>query len=685
MRARRLLAAGAVLASTLIAPAAAQEPAERRDIRIDVQSLTGALTPKSQNLVIRARAVNTTQEAVRNLRVQLRFGSPLRGRSAIANGGAPARFGTRLAEMDVPGGELTPGGTADIEYEIPVERLPFDRSPVNGIYPMRVEVRSRFEVVGAMDTYVIWWPNTSPKMRIAMLWPLTEGTHRALGHDFYDDALAASVEDGRLNTLLSLGDASPMPLTWAVDPELLDALRRMTGSYTVNGREGTRGEGARLWLERARAALKDATVIPLPYADPDLAATSTGPLAVDAGSAFKLGRDLLRRDLGITGDPRLAWPPGDTLSPTAEVLLATQGVEGVVLPDTALPLAEALNHTPSAAAPLGQGTLGAMTALVVEPQLNRWVSDKTGEEGSRIAVQRFLADSAMAVLERPGESRDIVIAPPREWNPVRTFARQLLAHTVTMPWLDPVALDEVLDTEPSGAARARTPAGPALLTQAQTSRINAQRRMLQRVRGILTDPQRAPDELAQLDDALLRAVSSRWAADPGGWNRLMGSVDAGLRGQLDRVRLVKAGVVTMTGRSGDIPLTFENDLGQPVRIRVRLDSKQRLQIEGTTPYDARNGGEALIPPGRHTLVITGKATTGGLFPINVEVLSNDGARLGIGTTLRVRSTAYGAVALIVTGIAFGLLLVASATRLLRRRRDAEHEGRGAADREPQPA
>ena len=685
---RRLVAALAVVATTVVpatvVPATAQPPEERTDVRVDVHALTGSLTPESAKLVVRARAVNTTQEPVRNLRTSLRFGNVLRGRSAIAAGEPLARFGTRVADREVPGGELAPGGTAEVEYDVPIADLPFDRSSTNGVYPMRIEVRSRFEVVGAVDTYVVWWPQTQPKLRIAFVWPLAEPSHRALGNDFYDDELGASVDDGRLNTLVRLGDASPLPVTWAIDPELVDSVRRMAGGYTVAGREGTSAGAARTWLDRLRTAVSDATVIPLPYADPDLATTTSGSLAVDAGTAFRLGREILQRDLSVTPASNLAWPPGPTLSPGAEALLAAQGVKGVIVPESALPLTEQLNYTPTAATALAPGALGSLTALVADAQLNGWVGEPTREEGPRLAVQRFLADTAMAAMERPGIVRDVVIAPPRTWEPVRAFASQLLIQTVNVPWLTPTGLGAILESDPSTAARTRAPAPRGLVEPGLVNRVLAQRRALLRLRGILTDPQRAPTELAQLDDALLRAVSARWAENPEGGRRLLGTIDAGIAAQVGRLRLVQGGVVTMTGRSGRVPLTFENDFGQQVRVRIRIDSKKRLKLEeGDEAFERRSGGEVSIPPGTSTLTITGRATTGGLFPIRVELLSNDAASLGVETTLRVRSTAYGAVALAVTGGAFGLLLVASATRLLRRRRTARRR-HTEPDREPQP-
>jgi hypothetical protein len=669
VRLARAVAATATLLATVAGPVAAQQDPGQTAIRVNVSAMTASLVPgETDKLVVRAQAVNTTTDAVRRLRVGLRFGQPLLGRSAIAAAPEANRLGPLVGDHDLASGELPAGGTADANFDLPVDRLPFGRNRADAVYPLRIEVRSRFRLVGAADTYVVWWPQAQPKLRIAWLWPVAEPSHRSAGDDFYDDGLASTVDGGRLDTLLRIGAASRTPLTWAVDPEVADSLHRLAGPHTVRGDQRPPSAPAKAWLDRAKAAVRDAPVIPLPYADPDLATTATGALAADASRAFRAGRDLLRRDLGTAGDATLAWPPGATLEPAVESLLAGQGVRGVVVPGSALPLTAPLNYTPTAPAALTAGPLGSLTALVADDQLNRWVAAGAGTEGPRLAAQRFLADTALTAMERPNTTRDVVIAPPRTWEPVRDFATSLLDQTAAAPWLVPVTLDAVLAGAPGDEARTLAPPGGGLLAAQQVRRVIDLRKRLQRVRGILTDPKREPPSLADLDDALLRAVSARWGADPSGGTRLADTVDAGVAHQVGRLRVVSGGVVTMTGRSGRIPLTFENNLGQTVRIRVRVDSNKRLRLEGNHSYEAKRGEEVTIPPGGYTLVIRGKATTGGLFNIKVDLLGNDGAPLGIRTTLRVRSTAYGIVALVVTGIAFGLLLVASATRLLKRRR-----------------
>jgi hypothetical protein len=680
VRAARLVAALAVLAATVAGPAggtaAAQEPDPRESVvRVDVRAMTTALVPDvTEKLVVRSRAVNTSGEPIPRLRVGLRFGQALRGRFAISSGGSPARFGTRVGDHEVDDGELAPNGTADVNFDVEVRDLPFRRATAPGVYPMRIEVRSRFQVVGAVDTYVVWWPQRSPRLRIAWVWPLVEPSHRGIGDDFYDDDLAAQVDGGRLDTLLTAGATKDVPVSWAVDPALLDDLRRMAGTYTVRGKEGTGGQAAKAWLDRARTTLRGSTVLPLPYADQDLATTAPGPLAADAVTAFRLSRDVLRRELGTAGDTRLAWPIGTVLDPAVESLLAGQGVKGVVLPSAALPLARPLYYTPTASAPLASGTLGDMTALLSEPLLDGVVANP-GPEGPRLSVQRIVADTAMIALERPSELRDVVVTPPRSWAPVREFATQLLEQTKQAPWLQPVGLESVLARAPSAEPRTRAAGTGAVLPAEQVRRVTDQRRRIQRVRGILTDPGRGPGDLPELDDALLRALSGTLGGDPRG-QRLTASVDGVLDAELGKLRVVSGGLITMTGREGRIPLTFQNDLGQAVRVRIRISSAGRLELDEGSAYE--RGQEVVIQPGVSPLPINGKATTGGLFRVRVDVLGNDGAPLGIRTDLRVRSTAYGAVALAITGGAFGLLLVGSATRLVQRRR------RGRRDPDPEP-
>ena len=663
-----LAAAVAAAVVATAAPVAAQPTPVPNAVDVAVDSLTPALVPgTTERLSVRAFARNTTADPLRRVRVSLRFGEALRGRSDIASDQPLARLGTRVGDRLLGEGELAPGATASVDFDVDVADLPFDRSTRHAVYPMRIEVRARGEVLGSADTFVMWWPEAgAPRLRIGWLWPLVEPSHRGLGNDFYDDRLYDSIaEQGRLIRLLRVGGNARMPMTWAVDPELLDSLRRMASGYTVQGREGEGSGNAKAYLERARGAMRSAHVLPLPYADADLeAAVVPAPSApVETPPAVVLGREIVRRELDTPGDTRFGWPPGETLRPTTESMLRSVGVQAFVLPEAALPLSETLYYTPSAPTHLDTDALGSTTALVVDRQL----ASVTAAQGA-LDVQRYLADTAMISLERPNDLRAVVVAPPRDWDPIERVASDLLAQTKAVPWLEPVTLAQMLGEERSTAPRTRTPGGAGTLATDQVDRVESARAALRRLKDFLTDKDRAAPLYADLDDALLRATSSRWSADPAGGRRLTDAVEGAVNQQFAGVRIVPGGVITMTGRSGRIPLTFQNDVGQVVKVRVRLDSRDRIALKGGDGW--ARGQEVPVPPGGSTLVIEGKARTGGLFPITVELLAADGTPIARSLDLRVRSTAWGAVALAVTAVAFGLLLVASATRLLRRRRKA---------------
>jgi hypothetical protein len=66
---------------------------------------------------------------------------------------------------------------------------------------------------------------------VAGLWPLTDGVHRGVGEDFLHDNLATDLApNGRLGELLRVGSDAGIPLSYAVDPALVDDAAAMAAS-----------------------------------------------------------------------------------------------------------------------------------------------------------------------------------------------------------------------------------------------------------------------------------------------------------------------------------------------------------------------------------------------------------------------------------------------------------------------
>jgi hypothetical protein len=114
---------------------------------------------------------------------------------------------------------------------------------------------------------------------------------------------------------------------------------------------------------------------------------------------------------------------------------------------------------------------------------------------------------------------------------------------------------------------------------------------------------------------------------------------------------VDATRVTLTARSGKIPITIHNDSAQRLTVVLRLSSpKVELPPGASQPI-------VLEPHRRSTqlLQVTTRAT--GTFPLRVDVLTADGAEPVAGGEVVLVSTAFNRVALVLSGGAAGFLLL----------------------------
>ena len=77
-------------------------------------------------------------------------------------------------------------------------------------------------------------------------------------------------------------------------------------------------------------------------------------------------------------------------------------------------------------------------------------------------------------------------------------------------------------------------------------------------------------------DAALAAVSSRWRDDPTQAFPFRNSAEIALTSLAQQVKVVASPQVTLTSRSGKVPVTLENDLGAAVDVSLVLTSLDQL-------------------------------------------------------------------------------------------------------------
>jgi hypothetical protein len=505
-----------------------------------------------------------------------------------------------------------------------------------------------------------------------------------------------------------------VPVTWAADPALLQSLADMSDGYRVaknHGRSSSLGSGqpaATTWLDVFRRTLRAGPVgdalLALPYANVDVTAVTRAGLDSDLAAAVSHGRDVATSVTGVAPTARLGLPPGGFVTTKALDNLVASGVRTVVLRESALPLTNNLIYTPSAGAPLVASSTD-VTALLYDETLARIVAtaDRTALAAAakptpqptstpseqtpspnpaqqaptaapttaRLLEQRFLAETALITAERPLDSRDVVVVPPPGWDPVPGLATSMIEDTGRVPWLAPTSLTAMTAASPEDSPEREPLTYPESAASAELPNsylsdkshgVVAIRKDLTSFRSILAPP--IGPTAVSLDDATLRAESASWRDDLSGALALRQEVADDLATKRAAVNISSSRrIITLASRRGTIPITISNDLDQAVVIRLQLSAVSSARL--TAPVTDTQ----TIAAGRKlTNEVKAVVNQAGLFPVKAQLLTPDGEPYGPPVTLRLRSTAYGQLALGITAGALGALFLAVVIRLIRRNR-----------------
>ena len=731
IRARhRLAAALAAMAAAgaAMAPAAADtSPSPEPDLPPVAVTLThlAPLAPQpGQTLRLSGTLVNRSSEAQTGLVVHLELSRSHLGSRSEFDSYADTPDGSPPADaVDVPTatatlatGELGAGRSERFTVAAPVDDLQLPQAWQ--VYEIAVVVTGDTPLgaqpVGQLRTFLPSAPVTTPgageAIRLAWLWPLVDTPHRTTAAAWNDDTLATELASGgRLDGLVRAGaeaaaqhnpappvrrhrhrhrpapppppprpDITPVPVTWAIDPMLVEDARMMASGYRVaSGADGTGTEAARSWLAQLTASARTGEVLALPYADPDITAAVHAGLTLEAQVAATTGQEILRPEFGSVMQ-NYAWPPGGYVDQRALDALFASGTSAIVLDSGAVPVVGGPPSETPGARTVVKAHDENLPAVLYDDTLSAAVDDGAANDSlGPLTVQRVMSELLMIQAELPADRRSVVIAPARQWTPTPAYAAALLAASGRVPWVTPVRLPSVVD----GPVYDKVPREPTVSYPSEQRDLQLSPRYLHDVNSLnhridaLVDILPSGDAQAQsFRRALLRLLSAAWRTRPLLAHQFRLDLDKEVTDTSGKVYIAsRAGsLVTLTSHNGTVPVTVANDLDTPVRVRVQIDPSPRLVVTSGARTDKT------IPPHRLLPVdIRATAKTSGIFPLTVTLYTPHGHRFSAPVELIVRSTAYGTTALLITGGAMLVLLIAVAVRLVRRAR-----GRG---KDPQPA
>ncbi|GAA3733027.1 DUF6049 family protein [Salinactinospora qingdaonensis] len=519
-----------------------------------------------------------------------------------------------------------------------------------------------------------------------------------------DDEASDAGDDTAPPETGTTADPNKVPLTWAIDPSLLADIQQISeSSYAVLNAAGEGGDptassgladvteqdsstNAKIWLEQARAIIGDDPLLATPYADVDLTALLNADLRDDAQDALSLGRETVTQVLERSADPSLAWPVDGVMNEETRDLLGDNGADTFVLSESALPTGDDPGVSGTAVPLSAEERHGEATALVADDHLSTLLGQNNGSSGEALMEQRFAAETAMIAAGSSGDSRPLVVAPPRDWNPAPEVAKGLLDASQELPWLDPTPLTEIQAEDATAQQRQQLAypdsAAEAELGSGQLEEIKRIRREVRLFNSILAD------DGDPLRPAILRLESAAWREEEKLAARARKRVSEIVDHTMSKVRIMEGEPVTLASKEGTIPILVANDLSDhPVKIRLSVmsDNAERLSFGGSSNYTELI--EEIDPGGKTTVYVPLTARVNGRTVLHMTLQNSTGEPLSeeeIQTPVNV--TGLGNSALIISGGAALVLIIVLAPRAVRKwLRNRAGAGDAAPADPPEPA
>ena len=610
-------------------------------------------------------ATNTSGAPLDDLSVELIVEAPATSRSLFELS-LTQDFATLIATPFPQRGALAPGQSRSFHIEQSVNEL--STRGDSGLFPLKVELRSRDVAVGTLRTPMVFLIEP-PKVPLNLVWTwvLSEPIQYRADGTFLAGTLESDIAPtGRLTAMANaLSGLASRQVDVVVSSVLIDQLQRMAQGYRIidangavrvvpKGEVGSADAAALLQALRGVAGHRRTELVATPFEDPSLPAMFRAGLAPEFPALAERGGTLVADALARAPAQSVVRPFRSEVDPATLPLLAEAGARAVLL-DAGFVPAQRFESPPVIRLVAGRASV---TGVLPNPEVASLAVAYS--EDPALAAQVCLGELAAIWLELPGTpARGAAVLFGEDGGLPAPFFARFAQQVRSSSWLHPISATGFVSVVPSpnrGAVPPRTyPSfGLSYLEQLLASRASLTRfRETVEGSGVLEE---------RLRQNLLAAQSSTMLSDLSLGLSFIEAVQTEIRRTYDRVRIATS-VVTLPSQRGLLPLSLTNDSGQELKVVLRFVSDRRLQfVQGASQ-------RVTLAPGRRTLTILVRAQTTGRIPVKVQVLTRGSTPDTIAErTMVIRSTAYNLVALFVTIGAAMFLLGWWGRRFLPRRR-----------------
>ena len=565
----------------------------------------------------------------------------------------------RLAAVAVPAGEQT----ASLDFAVSTGAASISSaagSPISldcaasgtcpGVYPVSVVLeQAGGSVLGQFNTFLTYEesPSSNP-LRFALVVPFAAGVHIVTGSSDVQTALALPSRPATATlagVARTLAARSAVPITVLADPHTVQGLQALG---TPESREALSVLGT---LSQNQAATEFPST---PYVPVDLGALAGAGLTGEIVYQMKLGAAALAKAAIRTDPAGTTWVASGGVAGSLAAGLSDAGADRVVVPDTAItsdpgrlgitqPFKLALTRDATVTAAVSDSGLQAHFAASPDDPV--------------LAAQQMLADLAFIQSEQPGalQARGVTAVSPQASTLDPVFVDTLLAGLEGNPAVRAVTLDQFFTQVPvagNGAPTTRQPV-PGARSDISTPAAVAISKARQRNDAFHSAVVGSPPVLGHLDDLLLATEADEVSSS----QRLaaVATYERSLGAQLSLIQLSTDRAVTLTSRTGRIPITFLSSAPYSLVGDVALNSDKFQFPQGATR------SRFAINRSTNPLPMEVEARTSGDLPLGVTLTA---PKTDVGAVplviahgeLTVRSTATSVVGVVLTLLAIAVLV-----------------------------
>jgi hypothetical protein len=517
-----------------------------------------------------------------------------------------------------------------------------------GVYPVQVELQDLAgqRSLDRFTTHLVF--ATAPTgSKLGFTWILPAHAPPALAPDGSRSLLQD--QSRQLSDLAgSLTRHETVPVTVEPTPETMQALAnspRVTDHQTLAGLT-------------AVAADPTQQVLTGPYVPVSPPGLAEQGLPDQAAAQLDRGVQVLGATLHGQASPH-TLVVDNPIDQDAVAFLRTRAIDHLVVPDTSLaPSGDKL--TLSQPFQLAGTEPGQLQVVASDSGL---ASHFTSGGDQVLAAHQMLADLAEIYFEQPDSSqpRAVVVDTPLNWQASSAFLNAALDGLDQSPIVQPLTLSTLYGSisavTSDGAPLVRQLSGQGPETHVPVANLrSAQRSLLSFATVVGNDPRL----VGAMDDGLLAGQSSDLR--PQDQVRYMSGVQNQIGAQLAKLTLAQDKTITLTSRTGRIPITVISQTGYTVHAKLTVASDKLTFPNGSTlllALDRRDNPEYFDVSTRSS----------GAFPLTVSLVSPNGDLVLINSRFTVRSTATSAVAIVLSVGAGAFLLGWWGRSLILRRRE----------------